>query len=122
MNVPVAAEKAYRASIDATTSEIANELQAALGQKLLAFMLNTRPQTVGEWAASKTIPRRKGEEDLRHVSHIYNLLAGVDDKPTIRSWFAGMNPMLGDDAPAEVIARGEFKAALGAARAFVITS
>ncbi len=66
--------------------------------------------------------RLDGRNDaLRHVAHIYKLLEPADDKHTIRSWFVGMNPMLNDDAPAEVIARGEFKAALGAARAFVTT-
>lgn len=121
MSVPVVAEKAYQASIDNTTAEIAAELQNALGQKMMSFMLDVQPRTFGEWATGKASPRGKNNDALRHIAHIYNVLADVDDKHTIRLWFVGMNPMLDDDAPVEIIRDGQFKAALAAARSFRTT-
>jgi hypothetical protein len=118
-NRAAAAFEAYRASIEATPTDLAAELQSALGQKLAAFMLNVRPQTFGDWATGDREPRGKNQEALRHLAHVYKLLAQVDDKHTIRAWFVGMNPMLNDDAPAELASQGKYRDLLIVARAFV---
>jgi hypothetical protein len=114
-----AANRAYRESLENTPTDLAAELQNALGQKLAAYMLNVRPQTFSEWATGVRQPRGTNQEALRHLAHIYKLLAPTDDLHTIRAWFVGYNPMLDDAAPAELAAEGRYKDVLIAARAFV---
>jgi len=41
---------------------------------------------------------------------------------TQRAWFIGMNPVLGDDSPADAIHDGRFHEAMGAARNFIAYS
>ncbi|MFY9264925.1 MAG: hypothetical protein WAO61_05820 [Solirubrobacterales bacterium] len=115
------AAQAHQASVDSTAQDIAKQLQEALGQKLVARMLNLKnPQTVGEWAAGKQ-PRSGNEEGLRHIFQVYNVLSTADSRHTIRAWFVGLNPMLNDNAPARVISKGGFRDVLTAAKSYVQT-
>lgn len=114
-----ATDKVYRESIEAPLTDLAAELQSGLGQKLAAYMLNVRPQTFGDWATGHRQPRGKNQDALRHLAHVYKLLAQVDDKHTIRAWFIGMNPMLDDDSPADLASQGKYRDLLIVARAFV---
>lgn len=50
-----------------------------------------------------------------------SMLTAHDARETVLAWFVGMNPMLDDLAPAEVVRQGGLFAALEAARAFVVT-
>jgi hypothetical protein len=47
------------------------------------------------------------------------LLASQDSPQTVKAWFIGLNPQLGDTSPAEAIREGRLRDALMAARAFV---
>jgi hypothetical protein len=47
------------------------------------------------------------------------LLLSQDSPRTVRAWFIGLNPQLGDVSPAEAIHDGQLKEALAAARAFM---
>lgn len=113
-----------RAHHEVTRAEVptmALQLQAVLGQRLVAFACGVRsPRQVGGWARGGGI-YDKHEDRLRSLFRAFWILrdAGETDS-TIRAWFAGANPELGDEAPVEVIRGGERDAAVFmAAESFV---
>lgn len=103
----------------ASTAEIAGELRDALGEKMLGFVVGSAPSNVASWSEVEP-PEAKKATALRRVYEVYLLLKPLDDEATIRAWLIGMNPMLDDRAPAELLAEGDFDAAFTAARAFAI--
>jgi hypothetical protein len=112
---------AHRASIEDDTAKIASGLQEALGQKMAAYILDVKPQTFAGWTEG-TNPRGPRETSLRHLWRIYKVLSQEADKHTIRAWLIGMNPMLEDDAPADVFREGRHRDVLTAAQTYLETS
>jgi len=55
---------------------------------------------------------------LQSALHVVELLRSQEDDETIRSWFRGMNPDLGDRSPALVV-RDKPEDVIQAARAFL---
>ncbi|SDM23972.1 hypothetical protein [Actinomyces ruminicola] len=55
---------------------------------------------------------------MRETFRIYLELAATDSPHTVRAWFMGSNPELGDDSPAEALAEDRFKEVFAAARPF----
>ncbi len=83
-------------------------------------MVDKHVKTVSRWIGAA--PVKIGEADaarIRDVYQIYALLLQVEGNHTIRAWFMGMNPQLNDESPAEAVAEGRVREAMGAARAFV---
>lgn len=110
-------DNAMRAGPD----ELASRLQAVLGQRLTALVAGTPdPKAVGEWARGVRAPHPGKEARLRLAFQVVELLLQAESERTVRAWFLGMNPSLGDRSPASVIAEGtEPQAALEAAYAFL---
>jgi hypothetical protein len=103
----------------ATTAELAQFLQDLLGQKLTAAMVGLQdPKAVGAWARGERCPHTSTEKSLRHAYRIARLLKQVESPQTIRAWFVGMNPLLDDEAPAELLSKEPVRV-LQAARAFL---
>ena len=101
-------------------NEIARYLQELLGQKLVAHMVGVSDaKVVGRWAQGTQSPRDEPQRRLRAIFQICHLLLSQDSTHTVRAWFIGMNPQLGDDSPAEAISEGRLKEALAAAKAFI---
>ncbi|MDQ3513231.1 MAG: hypothetical protein M3462_06115 [Chloroflexota bacterium] len=76
-----------------------DEVAKLLGERI-AIAIAT-----GDWAGP--VPGRltaEMDERLRRALKIVHVLAQVEAQSTIRVWFAGMNPMLDDTAPAVHIA------------------
>jgi hypothetical protein len=75
-------------------------------------------KAVGKWARGQRTPHPDAERRLRHAFRVAQLLLGAESAGTVRAWFVGMNPDLGDRAPAEALAEDP-AGVLQAARAFL---
>lgn len=118
----MALANAHNTAIHASASEIARYFQDLVGQKLTAYMAGVNdPKAVGKWASGQRAPRGESERRLRDAYQIAMLISIYDSDSTVRAWLVGMNPLLGDRAPAAVIAESDDGAALalGAAKAFL---
>lgn len=99
--------------------QIANYLNETIGPKLVAYMVGKSTQTVARWAAgTQRPPQPEVESRLRGIFQIVQMLVEVDSRHVVRAWLLGMNPQLEDHSPAEVIAEGQMREAMTAARAF----
>jgi hypothetical protein len=101
--------------------EAAKTLYGLLTGKIAAYILGVKDvRTLTRWASKDVRAIRiEHEARLRAAYEIATLLLHFDAPETVRAWFIGMNPELGDVAPAEVIRQDRLQDALGAARAFV---
>lgn len=116
--IALAHERAVRTSV----GEIATVMQELLGQKLTAVVAGIGdPKAVGRWARSERAPRAEAERRLREAFQVATLLSLAESPQTARAWLMGMNPLLGDRAPAFVFAedREGGERVMGAARAFL---
>ncbi|GAA1681282.1 hypothetical protein GCM10010977_32390 [Citricoccus zhacaiensis] len=107
--------------------EIVSGLREILGARLVAYLGGVKEtRTVREWVEGKRSPssdlvRRR----LRDAYQVAAMLNEVDAPGVVQAWFTGMNPQLGDRAPARLLRDGGPEAAtevLGAARAFIATA
>lgn len=117
-----AASQAYRQAHKAPISEVAHLLQEVLSRRLTAYIVGVKEgKTVSRWASGEVTEIRDHETErrLRTAYQIALLLLTSDSPQTVRAWFIGLNPQLGDSSPADAIRDGQLKDALAAARAFV---
>ena len=91
-----------------TTSDwrtVTNTLVETLGTSLVALIADVAPETVGRWSRGASAnPRAVKERRIREAFRIYLELVATDSPHTVRAWFMGANPELGDDSPAEALA------------------
>ncbi|MGO9321718.1 MAG: XRE family transcriptional regulator [Solirubrobacteraceae bacterium] len=114
------AKQAHRQTVESTPADVARFLQDALGQKLVAYIANVSgPRTVAHWVAGDRTPGAESEERLRAAFYIFRLLGETESSHVVRAWFAGMNPALGESAPATAIREGKLADAVAAAKAFL---
>lgn len=116
--------EAHRRTVNATAAELASHLQTLLGQHLTSLLAGIdNPKTVGRWARGQ-VPHATNLTRLRNAYHIATLLELGESAQTAQSWFMGMNPHLGDQAPALVLADqpDEAPRVLQAARTFLAHS
>ena len=115
--------RVHRQATVAPVSEMAGLLQELLTRRLTAFVAGVKDgKTVTRWASGEVTEIREHavEQRLRTAYEIAQLLLGVDSPRTVRAWFIGLDPHLGDIAPAEAIREGRLQDALAAARAFLV--
>jgi hypothetical protein len=94
-------------------------LQELFGQRLVAAIAGVKDaKAVGRWARGTDVPRAQAAAALENALQVIELLRSQEEDDTIRSWFRGMNPDLGDRPPALVI-RSEPEHVVQAARAFL---
>lgn len=118
--LPSAVRRAHRQTVESSPADMARFLQETLGQKLVAYIANvSAPRTVSRWMANERKPGRESEERLSAAFYIFRLLGEVESSHVIRAWFAGLNPLLDDMAPATLIREGRTREAVAAAKAFV---
>ncbi len=114
-----ASAAAHRATVLESDLSIVGFLVDVLGSRLTAHLADVDVSTVSRWKAGISEPRPDTEQRLRGAHQVARMLLTVDSVDTVRSWFIGMNPELDDDAPLDVIASGDVKAVLTAARSFI---
>lgn len=99
--------------------DVVRQLRSAIGGDLTAVLGNVRTiRSVNAWETGRRSPKVKSEQTLRDSLDVVTLLAERESPQTIRSWFIGMNPDLGDKSPALTIGQDK-DAVLGAARNFL---
>ena len=121
MTATIAAQ-VHRQAVNASVKEIAGRLQELLTRRLTAYIAGVDSgKTVARWATGQVTEIRNQETELllRTAYEIALLLLGQDSPQTVRAWFIGLNPQLGDVSPAQAIHDGQLKEALSAARAFI---
>jgi len=97
--------RAHEQAVGTPIADVASYVQELLGQKWTAYLAGiSDAKAVGKWARGTRKPQPDSERKLRDAYQIAVLIAQVDDEPTARAWFSGMNPVLGHRAPAWVIA------------------
>lgn len=95
-------------SIGLEFDDLVARLREILGVRLVAYIggvMSTRP--VSSWADGASEPEAVDQERLRQAYHAAALLYERYDAATVQTWFKGMNPSLGDHAPARVLREGE---------------
>ena len=113
------ARTAHRETATTDWRTIVNTLSENLGVGLVALIADVTVETVSRWAQGKSShPRESNERRLREAYRIYLELVEGDSYHTVRAWFLGSNPELGDESPAEALAHERFKETLAAARSF----
>jgi hypothetical protein len=79
-------------------------LQAALGQKLTAYIAGVNdPKMVGRWALGRVQPRATTNLRLREAYKATRMLVEAYDATTAKAWWVGTNTRLDDHAPAAVL-------------------
>jgi hypothetical protein len=102
-------------------SRLADELQRAIGQRLVAYAVGVRsPQAVGRWARGERVPRPKTVVKLMDLYGVYLVLSETERDEMIVAWLLGGNPHLGENAPIELLREGDDEPVLSAAIAFVL--
>lgn len=110
---------AHRRAVVIDVVSIVEFLKENLGTGLVALIAGVDIKTAQRWnkdAARQ--PRELSERRLRAAYQVFQELLPIEASATIRAWFMGMNPQLGDQSPAEVIAQDQYREVLAAARAF----
>ncbi len=116
-------QHAHRRATTAPIAEIAGVLQELLSRRLTAYIAGVGDgKTVTRWATGEVTEIRdyQTEQRLRIAYEIAQLLLDGDAAQTVKAWFIGLNPQLGDVSPSEAIRDGRLKESLAAARAFSI--
>jgi hypothetical protein len=116
-------QQIHRQATIAPVSEVAGMLQELLSRRLTAFIAGVSDgKTVTRWANGEveTIRDYEMEQRLRTTYEIAQFLMNSDAPRTVKAWFIGLNPQLGDTSPAEAIREGRLREALAAARAFAV--
>lgn len=113
-------EEGHRAAMELDHDRLAEELQALLGQKLVAFAVGDRhPKTIGRYARGEREPDAK---TLGRLVDLYTVVAilreGMRDT-SIKAWMMGSNPRLRGKAPIEAVHENRAYEVMGAAKAFV---
>ncbi|HET9097929.1 MAG TPA: hypothetical protein VFN37_14800 [Candidatus Baltobacteraceae bacterium] len=96
---PLTDLSAHEHAMSLPMSEVVGELVALLGATTVAVIGGvTETRAVQQWTAGRE-PQRG--HVLRFALQIARMIAGVDgDNETVRAWFGGSNPRLGDAIPA----------------------
>lgn len=99
--------------------EVTRYLQEALSGRTTAVIAGVRDGTlVEQWSSGERVPQPESEQRLRDAYRVAQFLSELEDPYTVRMWFRGSNPLLGDRSPAMVI-RDDPAEVLLAARAFL---
>lgn len=110
---------AHKNSIGEEVPNIVRKLVSVIGAPAVADIVKKDVRTVQRWAGAK--PTRIGFDDekvLRDIYQVYAILADGDGDHTIRAWFLGMNPLLDDRSPIEVLVEGKARHVVAAARSY----
>ncbi|RYB88334.1 hypothetical protein EUA06_21500 [Nocardioides glacieisoli] len=114
---------AYNDAMRLSTAEVSERLMSMLGAKLVAYLGSVREtRAVRQWAAGEREPSADVVRRLRTALQVAGLLRDKDSAEVVQVWFQGMNPQLGDVAPARLLREGDLDdvgpQVLAAARAF----
>lgn len=111
--------EAHRRAARQGIARTAEELNHVFGPRVTAAIAGVRDaKAVGRWIRGADVPRQQAAVNLENAYQVVQVLLADEDEDTVRAWFRGMNPDLGDRPPALVI-REAPERVMEAARAFV---
>jgi hypothetical protein len=100
--------RAYEDSVRLTLPDLVTKLRDILGVRLVAYIGNVKStQPVAAWASGQRSPGELDADRLRLAFQIAALLRERYSAATVQAWFKGMNPALGDTAPARILREGD---------------
>jgi hypothetical protein len=103
----IALEKDVDSTPKQSMAEVLAYLQEHLGPAVAAYLSGAEsPDLFLRWLAGTEQPQVSHEKRLRPAFEATRSIVRVFDDETARQWFGGMNPSLGDDAPASVLRQG----------------
>lgn len=112
-------QRAHSLATRVPVPEMVTDLQRLFGQKYVALLANVAStRMVGPWTRGERTPHAHALAQLRTAYLVMQMLLQVDDADTVRSWFVGMNPLLDDESPGDVLA-ADPKRVIRAARVFL---
>jgi hypothetical protein len=120
--------QAHRDSQRWSIPQIAEGLREILGARLVAYLGGVKEtRAVREWIDGTREPGSEAvKQRLRDAYYIAALLAEREAPGVVQAWFTGMNPQLGDRAPARLLREGDPERTVAevtaAARAFVASA
>lgn len=86
--------------------------QLLLSQEEMGRLLETSQRTVSRWAAGNVTPPRLTKERLLELAYVSDKLSKVLRPEDANLWLYSPNELLGDESPAELIRRREFRKVL----------
>lgn len=112
-------QSAHRVTVETDVRAITGFLREVFGVKMTAYLAKVAdPKTVARWIGGDQHPRPKAESRLRAAFQVFQFLQQCDSPHTVRAWFVGMNPELGDVSPARAIREGLSQEVMVAAKTF----
>lgn len=116
---------AHTRSVRATFPEVAAELRAVLGARLVAYLGGVgETRAVHQWADGERQPSEETQQRLRVALQVALTLAEGESAQIAQAWFQGLNPQLDDRSPARMLRDGELDevgaSVIAAARAFLV--
>jgi hypothetical protein len=118
-----AVAQAHKEAVSTPLNELVSALQARLSRRITAYIAGVDSvKTVTRWASGEvaTVRDHEMEQRLRTAYEVFLLLTHYDSVNTVKAWFIGLNPQLGDEAPIDALREGRLRDVLSAARAFTI--
>jgi hypothetical protein len=115
---------AYREAMSMDAAGVVRALSDLLGVRLVAYIGSVKEaRAVRQWSARERTPAQPVIKRLRDTYQIARLLSETHSPEVVQAWFQGMNPLLGDLAPARLLRDSESDETahrvLAAARDFV---
>lgn len=99
---------AHRTSIKGSIATVTRQLTDILGAQLVAYIGSVNEtRAVREWVAGTRVPRGDASQRLRFAYRVAKCIADSDGVDTAQAWFQGLNPMLGNVSPAQLIRTGD---------------
>lgn len=106
---PARPDLAYVNAVRLSSAELAGELRALLGAKLVAYLGGVKEtRAVRQWVeGTRQIAGVDNQRRLRLAYQAAKLIAERDDPGVVQAWFQGLNPALADRSPARVLRDGD---------------
>ena len=99
---------AYREAMCMDAAGVVRALSGLLGVKLVAYIGAVKEaRAVRQWSAKERTPAQPVIKRLRDAYQIARLLSETHSPEVVQAWFQGMNPLLGDLAPARLLRESE---------------
>ncbi|QEC48703.1 hypothetical protein FSW04_14740 [Baekduia soli] len=117
--------EAHTHATRAPFAQVAAELRAVLGARLVAYLGGVREtRAVHGWAEGERTPGQEVQQRLRFALRIALPIAAADSDAVAQAWFQGLNPQLDDRSPARLLRDGDLEdvgpAVVAASRAFLV--
>jgi len=81
--------------------------RGGIASRDVAQLLDTTPQTVSRWRTGKSSPQREGLRKLLILEWLITELSDLYEPDQARLWLFAPHRLLGGDAPADRIQRGQ---------------